>query len=292
MKLSILLHLYQPPSQTKAIFEQVFNESYVPLLKTIKSHKNAKFTISMPFSLVELMDKYNKVDWINSFKELMRQGKVELTGGAAYHPILTKLHKDYAIQQILLNEYGLGYFFGRTSGFEGENAVLIKDLIGFYPPEMAVSMDLLHILDDLSYKWVIADENSFCDLEEEIEGSNYFFKLSDLNLILVKRNTAISNIISFKRDDITKDIIGPLLEAGSCVIALDGEYFGHHNKQGILLLDSLLEEFVSNDIEMSLISEMIESFEPVEINSVHEASWGATPKDMKKNDIYPILFPV
>ena len=191
VKLGLLLHLYQPLTQESGVFNDIASSCYLPLLKLIKNQKDFKVTLNVPLSLLQQMEYYGFSLWIDSLKELVDAGKVEITGSAAYHPLLTKIPVEYAEKQIILNEYGLGYYLGRKTGFEGEPSVMIRNLNGFFPPEMAIDESVLNILDDLGYKWVVVDESA-------LAGDNYrnrVIALKDRNIKLVVRDREMSNIL-------------------------------------------------------------------------------------------------
>ena len=132
MNIGFLFHLYQPIIQEEVTFRKVAGESYLPLVKFLKDKKYLKVTLNTPLSLLEQMDKYGYNEWLSDVKTLVESGRVELVGSGAYHPLLTKIPVDIAERQVILNEFGLGYYFGRRTGFEGESAVLVKNLNGFF----------------------------------------------------------------------------------------------------------------------------------------------------------------
>jgi len=160
VKVAIVLHLYQPPTQEEAVFRQVATECYIPLLKFIKNQKNSKFTLNVPLSLLEQMDKYGYNYWLNDLKDMVSSERVEILGSAAYHALLPKVPAQFVEREIVLNEYGLGYYLGARQGFEGEPSIMLKNVSGFFPPELAVSTDLLHTVSSMGYSWMLVDETS------------------------------------------------------------------------------------------------------------------------------------
>jgi predicted glycosyl hydrolase (DUF1957 family) len=206
--------LYQPVTQERGFFNAIYSSCYYPLLKLIKNKKDFRVTLNTPLSLLQQMDAYGHSDWIELLKDLVSNEKIELMGSAAYHPLLTKIPQQIAEEEIILNEYGLGYYLGRRSGFEGEPSILIKDLNGFFPPELAVNQNLITSLCSLGYKWVIADELA-------VPKGPGIYELKEENIKLVIRSRDLSNAISFKRDSDISEIKGML--NGDKVIVLDGE---------------------------------------------------------------------
>jgi predicted glycosyl hydrolase (DUF1957 family) len=289
VKIGFLLHLYQPIVQDSGVFKEIAATCYIPLLKLIRSKRNFRLTLNVPLSLLEQMDKYGYQNWIDMLRELVSLEKVELTGSAAYHPLLSKIPKKYVEQQVILNEYGMGYYLGRKTGFEGEPAILIRDLSGFFPPEMAVSMDVVKTLEGLGYSWVLVDETAIDDSDRgNNEENNCVYKLNDSSLSVVVRNRRVSNAISFKRDTAVKEIFDMMdNEISPLIICLDGEFFGHHFKEGLYLLDVLIDLVHDRRGIFTTVTEIVEDEIPNEIYEINESTWGASDQEMSQGDVYP-----
>ncbi|MBI2620971.1 hypothetical protein HYW61_01970 [candidate division WWE3 bacterium] len=272
MGIAFVFHLYQPPTQDEETFRRIAESSYLPLVKLIKTSKKFRLTLNVPLSLLEQMDRYGYGAWIESVKGLVASEKVELTGSGAYHPLLTKLPDNLVEKQIVLNEYGLGYYFGKRTGFEGEPSIMIRDISGFFPPELAVNDRLFQILSEFGYKWVLVDELAL-PVDVGVCGE----------LSVVGRNRALSDVVSFKRDLNVGDFFDCLNWIGkSPVVALDGEVFGHHYKDGIVMLDKIISELESRGVETLTVSEYLSSFErPATIDGVVESSWSSYDKEGK-----------
>lgn len=239
----------------------------------------------MPLSLLEQMDNYGYKSWIEDVKNLFESERIELTGGAAYHPLLTKIPKIFVEKQIILNEYGLGYYLGRKSGFEGEASIMIKNLDGFFPPEMAINSELVHILNEFQYKWVVADETLVPNVEKNRFG---IYDFSDLDIKILVRNRTLSNLLSFKRDTNPTELISCINYLGGAgIVALDAEMLGHHYDRGVALLDNFVDELLSNNIHISSMNEYLESERIIKLGIINESSWGASDKDMREGNIYP-----
>jgi len=291
VKIALLLHLYQPVTQSEEVFRRVYADSYAPLIKKISKTKNISVSIDLPLSLLEQMDRYGYQSWIADVKELVRLEKLEIVGSAAYHPLLSKLPKNIIEKQVILNEYGIGYYFGDLQNLEGESAVLLRDVVGFFPPEVSVNERVLSVLDSLGYKWMIIDESSIpFDLNYQHKHGVYQFK--DYSAKLVCRNRSFSNMLSFKRDLDVEEITDALrffkANDKSFAVVMDGEFFGHHYGEGFLVFDKLIESGQVLDIEFSTVSSYVEDEAPVLLKDFVEASWGASDQDMSEGTNYPM----
>ena len=286
-KIALILHFYQPSIQTQNQFKQIFESSYLPLLRLIKSKKNCRFTFNIPLSFLELADRYGYSTWLADLAKLYEQGSVELTGTGAYHPILNTMPRNLATDEIILQEYGLGFYFGKHTGFDGEKEILIRDIAGFFPPELAVNNELCSILSELNYKWVLADA---CSVDEVsfplVQHSSHIFVLL--------RNTILSNMLAFHRGFDTRELYSALkgYNHEHLVLALDAETFGHHNHEGVTLLDILLDQLVAQSVSFDTASNLVEELSyvkgSIEIRDVYMSSWGATAEEVLANNPLPI----
>lgn len=291
MKLAFLLHLYQPITQEETVFKQVYTECYAPLLKFIKNKKNVHFTLNVPLSLLELMDSYGHSEWINDLKDLYVHDRVELVGCAAYHPLLTKIPQDYVEKQIILNEYGLGYYLGAHQGFEGESVLMLKNVRGFFPPELAVDSAVLKTVNSFGYDWILADETAV-PWEIRLERSKSdAYSIYDSEMRLVVRDRDLSNLISFKRTTDMQDVSAYIdkirTTESAVVVALDGELFGHHYKEGIYMLESLVEMLSARNIDILTVSDAMDYMNFKELPKILESTWGASDSQMEQGNIYP-----
>lgn len=291
MKLGLLLHLYQPSTQEESVLKQVFSECYSPLIKLIKNRKSIFFTLNIPLSLLEALDKGGYKSWIQDLKELYDQERVEIIGSGAYHPLLTKLPIDYIERQIILNEYGLGYYIGSHQGFEGEDSFMVRNIVGFFAPEMAINEDVVRTVENLGYLWLIADENAL-PWEVKVEHKrSYGYTLPGSSLQIIIRDRSFSNLLAFKRDTDMAEILQYVDQQRHkedvLIVALDGETFGHHYKDGMFILESLLDYCVGTGIETGKISDLLYFMTNRELPKLIESTWGASDFDIQAGNAYP-----
>lgn len=213
----------------------------------------------MPLCVLEQMENYGYADWINDLKELYRNERVDILGTGAYYPLLTKIPSNLVEEQIILNEYGIGYYLGSHQGFEGEPSIMVKDINGFYSPNLAVNNGLLDILDKLGYKWAIVDKNSI----KNTQTNSTFFKFKDKSLKVALTDSDLSNLIYKKRDLSTDDIKSVLLSKKSSdviVICVNSDVFGYSFKDGMILLDSVMSLLNDLNLETVLVDDVYDNF--------------------------------
>ena len=71
------------------------------------------------------------------------------------------------------------------------------------------------------------------------------------------------------------------------VVALDAEFFGHHFKEGMSILENLIDKIEELGMHISSVSDIFEEYELSELDGVNESSWGASDEEFSKGDVYP-----
>ncbi len=284
MNVCFLLHFYQPSNQFGDVFKKITQECYIPFVKLLKNNKTINITANFSLSLLEQLDRYGYSLLITDIRDLVEQGRIELVGSAAYHSLLTKIPKELAFKQIMLNELAQGYYFGTDKDFEGQACYMIKNLKGFFPPEMAITAEVLETINDMGYEWVILDD--YC-LPEDVRRGRTFgtcYSIGNHSPKLIIRDRAISNLLSFKRTVDRKDIVDAVVNSpGDKVVALDAETFGHHYRDGIYLFESLVADLRRLRIDVTTVSQVFDHAECKNIESIEESTWSSI-----ESAIYPM----
>ncbi len=291
MNLAFLLHIYQPPIQESKKVEEITETSYLPLFKTIKNKPNFNLTVNIPLSLTYQLHATSSDKVVGMIGEMFDSGKIELTSTGAYHPLLTKI-PDYLIEkEIVLNERGLAYYYGKDKGFEGEDALVIQNVTGFFPPEGAINQHVVEFLDQMGYSWVFADDVAVPH-DHSYRSYNPVYQMDDMNIKVAVRNKGISDMLCFKRYGDSKDLLAQILymrqEGKDLILALDGEFFGHHYKEGILFLNTFVDELCEMGINLVTVEELIEKNDAVPLKEVIESSWGASKDQIDAGISYPL----
>lgn len=121
LKISLLLHFYQPPTQSDNITDQVMQSCYLPLLDLLAAHPKAHFTLNFSGQLSELLK--------TRVEPLLERGQIELAESPLYHPLLPLV----PVEEIKRETNNI-----------------------FYPPELAINQFVLEKLSGT----VIIDESS------------------------------------------------------------------------------------------------------------------------------------
>ena len=163
----LLIDFYQPSIYNESVVKKVISDFHLPLIRILKMYKSLPFSISVPLSTVELWEDFGFESLISELRGLCQnenqsqnenQGdRIEMLSSSPYGVVLNGLPENIVESQIILNEYGLGYYFGSTRGFEGEPSVVLKDVDGFVSSSSFVDDTVIKILDNLGYKWVAVE---------------------------------------------------------------------------------------------------------------------------------------
>ncbi|MEW6610758.1 MAG: UvrB/UvrC motif-containing protein [Patescibacteria group bacterium] len=265
------LHLYQPPTQKPHWIKRVTAESYRKIFTELKNAPDANMTVNINAVLVEHWDACGEDDVIEDVRTLLERGQLELTGSAKYHPLLPFLPKDEVVRQIELNNETHRKYFG--SSYQPR---------GFFPPEMAFSLDLARTVQEFGFEWIIVDELSFPRGKElkydhiyTIKGVNNFniyFRERRMSWVILSGQIGTGNLLI--------DSLGQRLTRNEYLLtAMDGETFGHH-RPGLEQL--LFEIYRSPKLHTILISDLPHYFPQREAVTPQSSTWALMEKDLER----------
>src|SRR3989344_631278 len=172
------IHIYQPPTQKEIWVRRITKESYRKLFSGFLNIPNCRLTLNINSVLCELLEKWGGEDVLEDIKELLKKGRLELTGSAKYHAFLPLMPEEEIRRQIKLNEEGLDKYFG---DYWEKN--------GFFSPEMGYSDKVAKVAMEMGYKWIIIDEMGFEAGKKYIPDRIYQVKnAGDLDVFFRERN--------------------------------------------------------------------------------------------------------
>jgi hypothetical protein len=277
-------HIYQPPTQTKAMLERIVNESYRRIIAELKRAPDDKLTLNIPACLTELLDKNGFDDVISDLRMLLERGQIELTGTAKYHPLLPKIPKDEAVRQIELDRETNRHYFGDAYKPRG-----------FFPPEAAYNREIAQIVADLGFEWILAEELSYNGQFGAVKYDKCY-EISNLKSQISKPHLKSQNLKIFFRErdssfkilsgqlgtvKLFEDYLGERLNRNEYLLtAMDGETFGHH-RPGMEKL--LFEIYKSDKVPTVTISQLLELFPQTESVQTTPSTWALMEKDIEKN---------
>lgn len=283
---SLLLHFYQPPTQTHDVLVKVTEESYRPLIRVLRAHENARVAVNLQGVLTDLLLEHGLRDVVDGLRELAELGRVEFVGSAKYHPILPLIPEGERKRQI-------------SEQAKTNRAVLGRawNPRGFFPPEMCFSMEIGASVHAAGHEWLIVSGVA-CPVEWPV---NVVCRVpvNGAQLRVLFRDDIRSNRISFRETNpaaFVEDLARVGGDADAYVVtAMDAETYGHHIKDweteflGATL--ALLEAEAAagkNRVEMVFPSELLELFPDGPLVEPYASSWSTSRDDLAAHNPFPL----
>ncbi|MFX1301792.1 MAG: hypothetical protein ACFE9X_00380 [Promethearchaeota archaeon] len=279
---TFLFHIYQPPVQIPAVIKQIVNESYRPIFNALTDHPEVKITLNINGTLTEQLHDFGYDDLIGTITTLASRGQIEFTGSGKFHPLLPLIPEPEITRQIELNNETNRHFFGE----------LFKPR-GFFPPEMAVSVEVFKIVKKAGFDWMIM--SGIANTLPEFPTNNISIHPNGLKLLFRDDYTSIdcafdkiNNVDAFIKRLYYKNTS----EDYYVILAMDGETFGHHVKHAIknflIPLFGVLPH--RNDVKICTISEIVDKFPKGFTQVPRDSSWSTMPYDIIQDVPFPLWF--
>ncbi|MFQ5893326.1 MAG: hypothetical protein ACE5H5_03340, partial [Nitrospinota bacterium] len=271
------LHIYQPPTQTDEIVNQVARECYRPLVEILQAHPHGRLTLNINACLTEHLDRCGHGDILEGLKALAEQGQIEFTGSAKYHPILPLIPPTEMERQIELNEATNRAYFGEAYRPEG-----------FFPPEMCYSRAVAEAVAKLGYRWIIVDEIAYSG-RLGAPPTDRCFTIAGLGPFGVFfKERRVSTGITFGSCETLEALRRFLAEAppveGYLLSGTDGEVYGHHRPGQERLLQ---EAFGDPEVTTVTLSDLVDRFADREEVDPLDSSWSAWEDEMDQGLPFP-----
>jgi predicted glycosyl hydrolase (DUF1957 family) len=181
------------------------------------------------------------------------------------------MNKEEIIRQIKMNDETNKYYLGDAYKPEG-----------FFPPEMAYKEELVPIIEECGFKWILLDEIALNGMTDNVDYTK-LYKIKGSSLMVYFRERRMSNLIMsavVRSPETLRDAMAKDLKSSRYLItAMDGETFGHH-RPGLEKL--LFDIFSAPEFELIKISDLpIYYKDIIEISPV-KSTWASSPQDIEK----------
>ncbi|OIO16744.1 hypothetical protein COV56_01010 [Candidatus Kuenenbacteria bacterium CG11_big_fil_rev_8_21_14_0_20_37_9] len=261
-----ILHIYQPPTLEKELLIKITKEAYLNIVNILKQNSNYKITLNIAGCLTEYLRQLGFNQLIEEIKALVRKGQIEMTGTAAFHPLLPLLPIEEVERQIRVNNDINKRYFGEC-----------YQPTGFYLPEMAYSPQVGRAIKRAGFKWIILDEIA---LDGEINHQRFDYskkyKIKKLGLNVIFRDRKLSR--TFVPEAIEKILSKDNLPEVA-VTATDGELYGHKYVDQDRILHRVLR---NKNIIAKTVSEFFGIAKIEQKVEVFSSSWESTPAEIQK----------
>lgn len=275
---------YDDRTSNERIMHKVAEKSYIPtnrrLLKILKEYPDFKLSLSITGTVIEQMEAWSP-ESLESFKELVKTGRVEIVGETYHHSLAFFYSKDEFAAQVKMHEKKIQEVFGQTPK-------VLRNT------ELAYNNDVAFWADQAGYKGILAEG---WDNILGWRSPNFVYKPAYTeNIRLLLKNYKLSDDIAFRFGDknwdawpLTADKFTKWLadsgEATNFDLFMDYETFGEHqwDDTGIFdFLEHLPKEWLKHEGNTFMtVSEAIDAFEPKDqIDVPNTITWADTERDL------------
>jgi len=265
------LHFYQPPTADNETVIEATEKSYRRIISALKRNTRIKFTFNITACLLDRWLALGYKQLIEEVKELLNNGQIELTGSAAFHPILPLLPAAEIKRNILINQTLLKEYFGpdlKTNGF--------------FSPEAAYSHQLAKLIKKLGFNWLILDEISANGKLNNLDlAKNYLDDNSGLKICFRSREFsksyvphAIFKLIKQKKNKLV-------------ITATDAELYGLRHQDHSGSFEKLLKR---PEIETLTISRHLTKAKDYKKISPLASSWESSEAELKQKLPYALWY--
>jgi hypothetical protein len=217
LRLVLVLHNHQPVGNFDGVFEQAFQDSYLPFLNVFEQYEGLRIALHTSGSLMEWLDARHS-EYVDRLAGLVAMGRIEIVGGPFFEPILTMIPSRDRIGQI-------------TAYSEWLERRLGARVRGMWMPERVWEQSLTSDLAKAGMEYTVLDDFHFKNAglgEEQLDG--YYVTEDDGNLLRVLPGSErLRYLIPFAGPQETIDYLRGVAErrpGAVMVFGDDGEKFG------------------------------------------------------------------
>lgn len=213
----LALHNHQPVGNFEHVFEQAYQDSYLPFVEVFSRYPSLRISLHTSGSLMEWLAATHP-DYLDRLAELVSQGRVEILGGAFYEPILAMIPSRDCVGQI--RSY--------TRWLEDRLGATVR---GMWVPERVWEPSFARDLVEAGIEYTVLDDFHFKNAgltDQELFGS--FLTEDDGRVLTVfPGSERLRYTIPFADPHETIQFLGRMAEEHPNAVAVfgdDGEKFG------------------------------------------------------------------
>jgi len=217
LHLNLVLHNHQPTGNFDNVFEQAFQDSYLPFLDVFEPYSSLRISLHTSGCLMEWLDQHHP-EYLDRLAGLVREGRIEIVGGAFYEPILTMIPSRDRVGQISRFSEWLQNRLGAP-------------ISGMWMPERVWETSLTSDLAAADIRYTVLDDFHFrCAglVEEQLDGY-YLTEDQGRTLAIFPGSEKLRYLIPFRDPQETIDycrMVGERRPGSILVFGDDGEKFG------------------------------------------------------------------
>ena len=267
------------------LLHKIADKSYRPmnqlLLKLLRRYPDFKISLSITGTFIEQLEKFD-TQLLNSFKELIATGQVEILAETYYHSLSFFYNKDEFEKQVEKHRQKIKEIFN-------------VDMPVFRNTELAYNNDLAKWADEKGYRGILAEG---WDKVLGWRSPNYIYRPVETSQIrLLMKNYKLSDDIAFRFSDqswsdwplsaetYVEWLDLSMAEAPIVNLFMDYETFGEHQWSDTGIFD-FFERFVgswlnSQNHKFYTVSEAIDQNQPQgDISVPYTTTWADNERDL------------
>ena len=161
VQLCLVLHNHQPVGNFDGVFEQAYQDSYLPFLDVFEPFEHLNISLHTSGPLMKWLEKAHP-EYLSRVAQLVSHGRIEIIGGAFYEPILTMIPVRDRVGQI-------------TRFSEWLQQRVCEKVNGMWMPERVWESSLASAVSEAGISYTVLDDFHFrrAGLKDE-ELSGYY----------------------------------------------------------------------------------------------------------------------
>ena len=275
---------YEDQTSNERILKKVAEKSYLPtnrrLLQMLRDNPQFKLSLSITGTVLEQLERWSP-EALQSFKDLVASGRVEIVGETYHHSLAFFYSRDEFETQVRMHREKVETLFNQTPEV-------------FRNTELSYSNDVAYWADKAGYRGILAEG---WDKVLGWRSPNYVYRPAYTdNIRLLMKNYKLSDDIAFRfgnRDwaewPLTADKFAHWLNADQNAtnfdLFMDYETFGEHqwDATGIFdFLEHLPKQWLKTEGNTFMtVSEACDAFAPSDqVNVPYTITWADTERDL------------
>jgi alpha-amylase/alpha-mannosidase (GH57 family) len=168
--LGLLLHNHQPVGNFPWVFQQVYEEAYLPMIEGLEKHPGVRLSLHYTGSLLDWIEEAQP-EFLERIAALVKRNQVEVVSGGYYEPILPSIPDADKIGQIHRLTERIQRYFGTTP-------------VGMWIAERVWEPGLPRLLREAGIEWTILDDVHFKNVGLEDSDLHGYYATEDQSSVL------------------------------------------------------------------------------------------------------------
>src|SRR6266478_5850550 len=166
----LVIHNHQPVGNFPWVFQQVYEESYLPMIEALEKHPKVRLSLHYTGSLLDWYEEAHP-EFLERIAILVQHNQVELVSGGYYEPILPSVPDSDKIAQIRRLTERLSRDFGVKAS-------------GMWIAERVWEPGLPRLIREAEIEWTILDDVHFKNVGLEDSDLYGYYATEDQSSIL------------------------------------------------------------------------------------------------------------